>query len=70
MFGIVFLKSRKEPMEKHYYSVDYRYNGLTDEQIKSYMLLKDVRQMRTKRKLLEAIGKKIKEGTENEQHEE
>ena len=32
MFGIVFLKSRKEPMEKHYYSVDYRYNGLTDEQ--------------------------------------
>ena len=32
MFGIIFLKSRKEPMEKHYYSVDYRYNGLTDEQ--------------------------------------
>ena len=32
MFGIVFLKSREKPMEKHYYSVDYRYNGLTDEQ--------------------------------------
>ena len=33
MFGIVFLKARKEPMDKHYYSVDYRYNGIKDEQI-------------------------------------
>ena len=33
MFGIVFLKNREKPMEKHYYSVDYKYNGITDEQI-------------------------------------
>ena len=31
MFGIVFLKSRKEPMEKHYYDVDYQYNGIKEE---------------------------------------
>ena len=32
MFGIVFLKSREKPMEKHYYSVDYKYNGIKDEE--------------------------------------
>ena len=31
LFGIVYLKSRKEPMEKHYYDVDYRYNGFKNE---------------------------------------
>ncbi len=31
LFGIAFLKARKEPMEKHYYTVDYRYNGITGE---------------------------------------
>ena len=31
MFGIVFLKSRKEPLEKHYYDVDYRYDGVKGE---------------------------------------
>ena len=31
MFGIVFLKAIKEPMEKHYYDVDYRYNGIKGE---------------------------------------
>lgn len=31
MFGLVFIKSRKEPMEKHYYSVDHKYNGITGE---------------------------------------
>ena len=31
MFGIVFLKARKAPMEKHYYSVDYKYDGIKDE---------------------------------------
>ena len=29
MFGIVFLKARKEPMEKHYYADDYTYNGIS-----------------------------------------
>ena len=31
LFGLVYLKSRKEPMEKHYYSVDYKYDGIKDE---------------------------------------
>jgi len=31
MFGLVFKKSRKEPMEAHYYDVDYRYNGISGE---------------------------------------
>ena len=31
MFGLVFKKARKEPMETHYYDVDYRYNGITGE---------------------------------------
>ena len=31
LFGLVYLKSRKEPMEKHYYDVDYEYNGIRDE---------------------------------------
>ncbi len=31
MFGLVFLKARKEPMEKHYYDVDYKYNGIRNE---------------------------------------
>ena len=31
MFGIVFLKAQKEPMAKHYYDVDYRYNGIKGE---------------------------------------
>lgn len=31
LFGIVYLKSRKEPMEKHYYDVDYKYNGFKNE---------------------------------------
>ena len=29
LFGLVFKKSRKEPMETHYYDVDYRYNGIS-----------------------------------------
>ncbi|MBR4462610.1 MAG: hypothetical protein IKS51_08535 [Erysipelotrichaceae bacterium] len=31
MFGIVYLKSGKEPMEKHYYDVDYKYDGIKGE---------------------------------------
>ena len=31
MFGLVFKKSRKEPMEAHYYDVDYRYDGISGE---------------------------------------
>ena len=31
MFGIVFMKSRKEPLEKHYYDVDCRYDGIKGE---------------------------------------
>ena len=31
MFGVVIRKSRKQPMEKHYYDVDYTYNGITNE---------------------------------------
>ena len=31
LFGLVFKKSRKEPMETHYYDVDYRYNGISGE---------------------------------------
>lgn len=31
LFGLVFIKSRKEPMEAHYYDVDYRYNGISGE---------------------------------------
>ena len=29
LFGLVFKKSREEPMETHYYDVDYTYNGIT-----------------------------------------
>ena len=29
MFGLVYKKSRKQPMEKHYYDVDYGYNAIT-----------------------------------------
>ena len=31
LFGLVYRKSRKEPMEKHYYDVDYRYDGIRNE---------------------------------------
>lgn len=31
MFFIVWKKSREEPMEKHYYDVNYKYNGITGE---------------------------------------
>ena len=31
LFGLVFIKARKEPMETHYYDVDYRYNGIKGE---------------------------------------
>ena len=31
MFGMVFKKSREQPMETHYYNVDYTYNGVTGE---------------------------------------
>lgn len=31
LFGLVFKKSRKQPMETHYYNVDYKYNGITGE---------------------------------------
>ena len=31
LFGLVFKKSRKEPMEAHYYDVDYRYDGISGE---------------------------------------
>ena len=31
LFGLVYLKSRKEPMEKQYYSVDYKYDGIKEE---------------------------------------
>ncbi len=31
LFGLVFKKSRKEPMEARYYDVDYRYNGISGE---------------------------------------
>ena len=31
LFALVFIKSRKEPMEAHYYDVDYRYNGIKGE---------------------------------------
>ena len=33
LFGLVFRKSREKPMETHYYDVDYRYNGITDEKV-------------------------------------
>lgn len=33
MFGIVFLKSRKEPMETHYYSDDYTYNAISGKTV-------------------------------------
>ena len=33
LFGLVFKKSREKPMETHYYDVDYRYNGITDEKV-------------------------------------
>ena len=29
LFGLVFKKSRKEPVEAHYYDVEYRYNGIS-----------------------------------------
>ena len=31
LFGLVFRKSRQQPMETHYYDVDYRYNALNGE---------------------------------------
>lgn len=31
LFGLVFKKSRQQPMETHYYDVDYRYNALKGE---------------------------------------
>ena len=31
LFGLVFKKSREQPMETHYYDVDYRYNGISGE---------------------------------------
>ena len=31
LFGLVFRKSRQQPMEKHYYDVDYRYNAIKGE---------------------------------------
>lgn len=31
LFGLVFRKSRLQPMETHYYDVDYRYNALKGE---------------------------------------
>ena len=31
LFGPVFKKSRQQPMETHYYDVDYRYNALNEE---------------------------------------
>ncbi|MBR0342669.1 MAG: hypothetical protein IJH64_10595 [Oscillospiraceae bacterium] len=31
MFYVVWKKSRQEPMEKHYYDVNYKYNGITGE---------------------------------------
>ena len=31
LFGLVFKKSRQQPMEKHYYDVDYRYNAIKGE---------------------------------------
>ena len=31
MFFLVWKKCRKDPMEKHYYNVDYKYNGITGE---------------------------------------
>ena len=32
LFAIVFRKNKKEPMEAHYYDVDYKYNALTGEE--------------------------------------
>lgn len=31
LFGIVIRKNRQEPMETHYYDVDYRYDGIKGE---------------------------------------
>ncbi len=31
LFGLVFKKSRQQPMETHYYDVDYKYNAITNE---------------------------------------
>ena len=31
MFGIVIRKNRQEPMETHYFDVDYRYDGIKGE---------------------------------------
>ncbi|MCR5066514.1 MAG: hypothetical protein K6A14_00445 [Erysipelotrichaceae bacterium] len=31
LFGLAYLKSREQPMEKHYYSDDYEYKGLSGE---------------------------------------
>ena len=31
LFGLVIRKSRQQPMETHYYDVDYRYNGFNGE---------------------------------------
>ena len=40
-------------------------NGLSQEEIKSYMLLSDVNEMRTKRRLLEAVRKREERKVEN-----
>ena len=32
LFAIVLSKHRKEPMEAHYYNVDYKYNAFTGEE--------------------------------------
>lgn len=32
LFAIVFRKNRQEPMDAHYYDVDYKYNAFTGEE--------------------------------------
>ena len=32
LFAIVLIKHKKEPMEAHYYDVDYKYNAFTGEE--------------------------------------
>lgn len=31
LFYLVYKKNKEKPMEEHYYSVDYKYNGITDK---------------------------------------
>ena len=31
MFYVVWKKNKEQPMEKHYYNVNYKYNGITGE---------------------------------------